>query len=312
MAQSPSRKDTFSAPKPGRNVTDLAAIVRHQGSYLRSLDPGMLGGRFGIVQPVRPSGGASELVGGSDDGDEASDEILFLNTDQFAIDGPGDKVFLLTYVPIQEGGTSLHVRWVPIDVPPNNWSCVDNVLRVSDPGWLAGDLVTVAYAYLYDGDPEPSDVIVPFGSDGWKWLQVPFHDPGDYSDPLYDDSAWATAAAPFGTTDPAHTVVPVFEHDWLDYATVWEQNTQMWARRDVDAEPGVAILLSTRLNRTLSIWWNGSYRGKTTAAEFTWTIPAELVLASNVLVCKVADDSWAGHYTGCYFDVEIAQELEEA
>ena len=60
MALPPSRRDTIGPPP--RNVSDLAAIVRHHGSYLRSLDPGILGGRWRTPRPV--DGLGTQLVGG--------------------------------------------------------------------------------------------------------------------------------------------------------------------------------------------------------------------------------------------------------
>lgn len=300
-------------PPSRRDVSNLSSIVRHHDAWQRRFALGGLGGRFGTPTPVRGNEIASDLVG--DDGGDSgagSDEVLFENRDVFVIDGPGDKTFALTYVPIQEPGTSVQVFWIPLRMPRDNWTIDDNVITVTDPGWEADDLVEVAYAYEYDGEPEPSSVITDFGDSGWKWLQVPFHDPNDYSDPSFDDTAWADGVPPFGETNPTHDVAETFApYEWPDYITVWNQNTQMWARITVAAEAGVAASVSIRLNRTGLLWWNGDYRGKTTSPEHTWDIPADLVDASNVVVFKVSDDSFSGIHTGCYFDAQISQVLEE-
>lgn len=311
MPLPPSRRDS-AGPPPRKNVSDLSALVRHHQSYLRGMDPGFLDGRFATPQPVADEN--SQLVGeDTGGGDTGADEILFINTDQYVIPAAGDATFALTYLPLDG---SLHVRWVPLHVPVDNWTLSDNILTVTDPGWRADDLIEVAYAYEYDGEPEPSSIVpgADFASDtGWKWLQVPFHDPGDYSDPAFDDSAWADGDAPFGETNPPNDVAEVFDpYPWPDYSTVWNQNTQMWARRGVDVDPGIPVTVSIRLNRTALLWWNGDYRGKTTATEHTWEIPADLVEATNVAVFKVSDDSFSGHLTGCYFDAQISQVIEES
>lgn len=306
MPQQPSRRDT----PPG----DSRALVRHHQSYLRSLDPGMLDGRWRTPQPV--VGGPSELVGDSDDGDiGASDPILFENRDQFVIDGPGDKVFQLSFIPIDDGATSLQVFWIPLRMSVNDWTCVDNVLRVTDPGWRADDLVEVAYAYEYDGEPEPTGEIVPFESSGWKWLQVDSHDGNDYSSATFDDSAWASASAPFGETTPAHNPIVAVSGTWPDYVTLWEQTTKMWARRTIAAEPGEDLIVSLRWNAIIDVWLNGvDVYGTSTggAGEATFVIDGSAVLASNQLTIKTRDDGSAGPGTGCYFDADISQALGEA
>lgn len=313
MALPPSRKDTLGAPKPGRNITDLSALVRHHGSYLRSLDPGYLDGRFATPKPV-PPGLPAEDVGGDDSGDAGQDEILFHNTDQFVIDGPGDKTFELTYIPIDDAGSSLQAFWVPNRLSFDSWTLDDNIISVIDPGWRADDLFEVAYAYEYDGEPEPSDVISDYGINGdieWRWIQISIHDGSvAYADPAYDDSAWAIARAPFGETTPPHDGV------LGDYISIWNQGTRMWGRKDIAAEPGVDVIIKAKWNRALRVHWNGNWKGTATQVGedyllFT-TIPGDQVLASNLIACQVTDDAFSGPHTGCYFDLGVFQVNGEA
>jgi len=301
----PSRRD-ITRPPP--DVTDLGAIARRHGTNLRSLDPGYLGGLYATPQPVPL--GAQELVGESGDGqDGGADDIAFWNTDQTfaASTNPGQIILNLTWEPIDG---SLHIRWNGIDQPPTEWTLDGQTVTFTSTLIRTGDLLTAAYAYD-DGElADPSDILVDYGDTEWLWLQVPFHDPNDYSDPLTSFPG-SPAVPPWGMTTPEHTVGETFApYVWPDYLTDWDQNTQMWARRTVVAEPGIPISVSHRLNRTRSLWWNGNYRGKTTSPELTGTIPADLVLASNVVVFKVSDDGYSGFHTGCYFDVQLSQVVE--
>jgi hypothetical protein len=300
----PSRRD-LTRPPP--DVTDLGAIARRHSTNLRALDPGFLDGLYATPQPVPD--GASDLVGGDGDGgqDGGSDDIAFWNTDQALAVGtnPGQIILLLTWEPIDG---SLHIRWNGIDQPPTEWTLDGQTVTFTSSLIRTDDLLTAAYAYDNGELADPSDTIVPFGSTLWRWLEVPFHDPGNYSDPLFDDSAWDLGQGPFGDTTPDHDLATF--PTWPPYVTVWDQNSQMWARRTITAEPGIDVTIWHRINRTIVLWWNGAYKGKTTTAEGTRIIPGSEVLASNVIVFKAADDGYTGPHTGCYFDASVQQVIE--
>lgn len=304
MTLPPSRRDDLAPPQEGQDVTDLRALVRHQGTNLRGLNRGFLGGHFATPQLVTPA--ASDLVGGDDGSDGGGGtDYAFWNTDYAVAVGPGTISLYLTYEPIDG---SLHIRWNGIDQPPTEWTLDGQNVTFTSPLIRGQDLLTAAYAYDNGVMADPSDVLVPYGSTLWRWLQVPFHDPNDYSSPSFDDSGWDLATAPFGDTTPPHD--PATFPSWPDYLTVWDQNTQMWARRTITAEPGIDLTISHRLNRTLNLWWNGAYKGKTTTAEGTRTISGSEVLASNVIAFKASDDGITGPHTGCYFDASVTQVVE--
>lgn len=155
MPLQPSRRDTIGPPP--RDVSDLAALVRHQGSALRQIEPGLLGGTRATPRPVPP--GLSQLVG-DDSGDGGDDEILFLNTDTTTA-GAGTVTMHLTYEP--EDGSET-VFWHPnghggIRLPRSAWTRESQALTIAAfDGQGAGDMYACEYAY-YDGDPEP---ITPF------------------------------------------------------------------------------------------------------------------------------------------------------
>lgn len=307
MPLPPSRRD--SAGPPPKHVGDLSALVRHLRSNARGIDPGFLDGTRATPQLVGAE--KSQLVGeDTSGGDTSTDQILFCNTDQYLLAGRGDQVFQLSHVPIE---SSLQVFWLPMRASVDNWALSDDSLSVPDPGWRGNDMVEVAYAYEYDGEPEPSDVVLDFGTAlEWRFFQTTTHDGSIlYADPAYDDSGWAIVPAPFGETTPPHDGV------LGDYVTIWNQGTRMWARIDVAAEPGIDILLKARWNRTLRVWWNGSMvsAGYTQVGNdilLVTTVPGSDVLASNLLAVQVTDDQWTGPHTGCYFDMGAFQSSAES
>lgn len=298
MALQPSRKDTFGPPP--RNVSDLSALVRHHGSYLRSLDPGYLDGRFATPKPV-PPGPAVESVG-DDGGDGAASgtDIAFWNTDQAVTGEPGQISLPLTYEPIDG---SLHIRWNGVDQPPTEWALDGQLVTFTDGLVRAGDILTAAYAYDNGEIPDPTDALVSFDASGWYWLQTVTSDPADYSS---DTTFGSAGTAPFGETDPPHSGV------YGDYNTVWNQGTMMWARRTVVADAGSPILVVIKWNRAVQFWWNGVHvygnSGGTGYAEVT--VDGSDVLASNLAVFKATDDQWTGPGTGCYFTASVSQVVE--
>jgi hypothetical protein len=242
--------------------------------------------------------------------------IEFLNTDYATAVGGVDLVIPLTWVP-RIG--SIHVKWVGLHTPVDNWSLSGNLLTVTDLGfWRTGDRFEVAYAYDPDQPTPPpyvpppppttSTVLVDYESSGWKWLQVVRTDTVDYSSTSYDDSAWATGTAPFGErTDPSQYP------SWPDFNTLWNKNSKMWARRIIATTPGVDVVLRVRWDRYLRVFWNGtdlwgSLNVTVSGGESPRTIPGSLVTGSDFIAISVTDDAWTGNGTGaCYFDVSVEQ-----
>lgn len=142
MPLPPSRKDVTGPPP--QDVSDLRFLVRHHGSALRQLDPGLQSGRFITPRPVRGIG--SQLVGDDSGGD--ADEIMFENGDRATATTAGSITLALTYEPI-EG--SLHIRWNGVDQPPTEWSLDGQTVTFVNSHIHVGDVLTAAYAYI-DGD----------------------------------------------------------------------------------------------------------------------------------------------------------------
>jgi hypothetical protein len=143
MPLQPSRRDILGPPP--RDVSDLASVVRHQGSYLRSLDPGILEGRFATPRPVAP--GTTELVGDGGGGD--AEPILFENTDQGTCVGPSTNITIrLSHVP-EDGSEQVFYNGTPLK--RGDWSRTDTALTIPGEPWFrAGRVAWVDYAYYED------------------------------------------------------------------------------------------------------------------------------------------------------------------
>lgn len=151
MPLPPSRRDVTGPPP--RDVSDLASIVRHHGSYLRSLDPGYLEGRFSTPSPVPP--GQEQLVGEDSGGDGETLEWEW--NDRHTITVAGTQRPRLSYEPVEE---SLEVFWHPGDhggLPLTNemFTVDEQIVIIPDPGYFElGDTFSFQYPHLPD-EPEP-------------------------------------------------------------------------------------------------------------------------------------------------------------
>jgi hypothetical protein len=274
---------------------------------------------IGLVESVEP--GLNITVDNSDpyhpvvsaDVDLSGVADTFINTDAFVATGSGDQTFDLTYIP-KDG--SLHVRWEPLNIPISRCSLVDNHLTISDPDgrFRSGHPITAAYAVTRGATPlvvPTGGALVPFGASGWKWMQVPRTDAGDYSSPTFDDSGWDTASAAFGETHPAHSG---HYGTWGDYTTVWQVFTKMWARKHLTtATPGVDIVITPGWDRYIRVYWNGvdlwgSLDSTVSGAGSPRIISGALVTGDDHLAISITDNGWTGAGTGdCFFDVELTQ-----
>lgn len=229
--------------------------------------------------------------------------VGFINTDAITVSDVGDAILTLTHTPI---GGSEHVRWCALDVPRAEWSRDGKTLTVLDiDGAIkVGDSISCSYAYDPTAvDPvstTPTGALVEYESAGWKYIVILRTDDTDYSASAFDDSAWATGAAPFGDMNGGIL-------DWPDPATTWETVSRMWARRTFAATAGVDLTIRARIEWGVVFYLNGVEVGSATphATEMTPIIvPGEYVLASNVLAVQVTDNTIQGQ---SYFDMEVSQ-----
>lgn len=153
MALPPSRRDSIGPPS--RDVSDLASIVRHQGSYLRSLDPGILGGTRATPRPVPRV--PSQLVGSDGDGG-GEDSAEWEDGDRLIVAAAGPQVWKLSHEPLEE---SLFVRWHPrgltragIPWPNEHWSLDADTVTIPDTTGLIEVADAFSAQYMYIGDDE--------------------------------------------------------------------------------------------------------------------------------------------------------------
>lgn len=152
MPLSPSRRDTIGPPP--RNVSDIAAQVRHQGSYLRSLDPGIQDGRFATPKPTAP-GPPRQLVGGDAGGGDDTD-YAWEYDDRATITALGTQTPRLSHIPVDE---TLHVFWHPGGhggkrLTSEYFTVDDQTVTIPDPGsiWAIGDTFSFQYEYEVTDD----------------------------------------------------------------------------------------------------------------------------------------------------------------
>lgn len=267
-------------------------------------------GLYAPAVPVQVSEDLAHIEDAPGRPGSVAQRVGFLNTDGTSAEGPGSLTVALTYLPI---AGSEHVYWNGLLQPPSEWTRDGLTITFPDTEGLvrAGDLISVAYAYdpaaPLTQPPSPSGGLVSYEASGWKWKQVTIADATDYSATAYDDSAWASAAAPFGTSNPSGYIESI--QGWPSLVTAWSQASRMWARRTISATPGVSLTVTIRLNRLVKVYLNGVEvaSGTQETTVKTYTIDGSNVIASNVIAFRVTDDTYTGNKTGCYFDVEVTQ-----
>lgn len=237
----------------------------------------------------------------------AGPRIAF-KVDTFTILEPGDQTLQLTYTPLPD---SLHVKWIPLDVPADQVSLVDNILTVADASSIlkGGGSIQCWYAYDPAGEavtgslPEPTGgTILAFEASAWKFKQVARADATDYSAAAFDDSAWASDPASFGDGGD------MSDGSGGGHVTLWQKTTRMWARRTLTGMTvGGDITATVRADDTLRIWLDGTqvYDGHPNGLELTVVIPGSYVTSSSMkLACRVTDEADS---EGCFFDLELVQ-----
>lgn len=168
MPLQPSRRDILGPPP--QDVTDLANVVRHQSSYLRSLDPGILDGRW---RTPRPTGnGTSQIVGSDGAGGEA-ESVIGEDGDRLVLADLDTQVWTLSYTPIAE---TLHVHWHPDAGAGVEWKRGEHYDLAEDDQIVTiyasalasgrarvGDVFSAQYLRLDGEDPEEEEPAVPPG-----------------------------------------------------------------------------------------------------------------------------------------------------
>lgn len=165
------------------------------------------------------------------------------------------------------------------------------VTILSPAGTATGDVLDARYAYGGVIDP-----LVPWNATGWRYLTTTRTDSTSYASPAFDDSAWATGQAAFGS-------------NYADYGlhTTWAVDTRIWIRRTIGTIAGDTVTITGRVDNDVDVYWNGTLLYSATFPDATtlWSTTATAT-GSDVLAIRATDD--APHTTdGCFIDVQVTQ-----
>jgi hypothetical protein len=139
-------------------------------------------------------------------GAQSASEVGFWNDDIFTLAAAGAQDLSLTFLPI-DGSEHVEISGMKTK-KGTHWTRTDQTLHLlTAMGARVGELLTVEYAYLTGLAATVThalDLNVPYGSLGWKYLNVSDAGiPSGWETTGYDDSAW-----PVGQAVIAHTTVP--------------------------------------------------------------------------------------------------------
>ena len=207
----------------------------------------------------------------------------------------GYAVAPLSFRPTEES-----VKLVLAGVPqrPTEWAIDYAAQEITVPldSWSrAGDIVWSHYDYLAGARRHA----IPFGASGWKYLlNLPLADSTDRSAVTFDDSAWATGSAAFGSDNHGGAGYDAYG----GYQTSWDLDTRMWARRRFGRVTEAQVWV--RLDNYADIYWNGTLVESFShvaggledyADPYSVVIPAGLLdSVENVLAIKASDDATGG------------------
>lgn len=159
---------------------------------------------------------------------------------------------------------------------------------------VTGGLVAASMANSYT-------TILDWSASGWKYRQTTTSDATDYSSAGYDDSAWSTAATPFG-----NNAGPTLA------ATNWTAGTRLWVRRTIP-DAVTALRFTFRIDNQATVWVNGTQvldptqvlgadNGTLQVGPFPISVFNE---AGNNVIAVRADDTASGAGDVSFFDMLV-------
>jgi len=153
-----------------------------------------------------------------------------------------------------------------------------------------------------DSAKADSSVVIAYQSSGWRYEQVAHGDNDGFQAASYDDSAWPTGTAAFGSIDPPTC-------SWNDPSQVhtnWDLNTDMLVRRHFSAPAGMTSMhLDGTIDNSADIYLNGVLlqhvdSGNCQAGAIDIDIPASRLAADNILAVRGIDTGVAD-----YLDMQL-------
>ena len=166
---------------------------------------------------------------------------------------------------------------------------------VNDAPQRAVGRLTETAEVAANADPVPT-VVVPFQDVGYRYQVVaPGGGPGDFMQPDFNDAAFSTGQAEFGSGGGCS--VQGTRH------TTWPTNTDILIRKTIDLPPNTTdVTITGGIDNDLFIYWNGEllgqrfHEGCPTPADFTVPVPQTgVVSGANVLAVRARDrgvESW--------------------
>ncbi len=189
-------------------------------------------------------------------------------------------------VPAFRGICSLILRQVYIGVNPylKNWAITIKRIHKKSNGELQWNN---RYAEM-SINPATEIENIPNNATGLKYLQVPLADTADYSDPSFNDSAWATGQGPFGNAASAPP------SGWPIRNTEWDSGSSLWVRTTFDLTT-YDIDFTFQYSLGGAFYINGNLL--TVSNGVTLIVPESfLVDGTNYLAFKVNDTAGTSYF----------------
>ena len=148
--------------------------------------------------------------------------------------------------------------------------------------------------------PNPASTILPYGSSGYRSLQVPYGgQPSGWQSVSFNDSGWNGSSAAFGSGGSCPLQPTV--------STSWQVNTDILTRRQINLPAGTSgVTVYIAIDNDATVYWNGTQIGNVTHEgcpsydDFNFAVPAgALTTGSNILAVD-------GHDRGSESFLDIA------
>ncbi len=150
---------------------------------------------------------------------------------------------------------------------------------------------TLAVLCLLGSTPVPAAELLPCQAQGWRYQQVT---PGEaletvFMQPAFDDAAWATGQAAFGSVQIGCGVQST-DH------TSWAINSAMLLRKMFAADPAAPVTARFAVDDDASVWVNGqlimsvTHDGCPNLDDWSLTVPPGVVhLGANLVAVRALD-----------------------
>ncbi|MDL1893407.1 hypothetical protein FBQ87_11045, partial [Sphingobacteriales bacterium CHB3] len=155
---------------------------------------------------------------------------------------------------------------------------------------------------------QPNSTIIPYLGTGYKYNQVSWGSLSGFESPGYDDNAWATGDAGFGSIGGCALNNATYVR------TSWAVNTDILVRKQFTLPGGARnVKINVAIDNDVQVFVNGhdvsgglrTREGCAVRGRFVFVVPDEILIAgSNLLAIR-------GHDRGseCYLDVEVTADL---